>query len=133
LVHVDDVAHGHLAAMRAGEIGERYILGGQNVPFSQMLRDIAELVGRRAPTFRVPWYATLPIACAAQALAALTGREPLATLDGVRLARHKMFFTSAKAEQQLGFHARPYSEGLRDAVQWFRGHGYLTPSFRRSE
>jgi len=85
------------------------------------------LVGRRAPRLRLPWYATLPIACAAEAVAWVTGREPLATLDGVRLAKHRMFFDSAKAEQQLGLHARPYGEGLSDAIRWFRESGSVAP------
>ena len=125
LVHVDDVAQGHLAALRQGRIGDRYILGGQNVLFSQMLCDIAGLVGRRGPKFRLPWYATLPIACAAEAAAWVTGREPLATLDGVRLAKHRMFFDCSKAEQQLGICARPYAEGLHDAIRWFCESGSL--------
>jgi dihydroflavonol-4-reductase len=125
LVHVDDVAQGHLAALRRGRIGERYILGGQNVPFAQMLRDIAQLVGRRVPTLRVPWWSTLPIAAAAEGVAWITGREPLATLDGARMARHRMYFSSAKAERELGFQARPYSQGLCDAIDWFSKHGYL--------
>jgi dihydroflavonol-4-reductase len=132
LVHVDDVARGHLAALSHGRIGERYILGGQNVLFSQMLCDIAGLVGRRAPRLRLPWYATLPIACAAEAVAWVTGREPLATLDGVRLAKHRMFFDSAKAEQQLGLRARPYAEGLSDAIRWFCESGSLAPPSNRS-
>jgi dihydroflavonol-4-reductase len=128
LVHVDDVASGHLAALRRGEIGERYILGGQNVLFSQMLGDIAGLVGRHAPRFRLPWYSTVPIACAAEAVAWVTGREPLATLDGVRLAKYRMFFDSSKAERQLGLDARPYTEGLRDAIRWFCESGALALS-----
>jgi dihydroflavonol-4-reductase len=127
LVHVDDVAAGHLAALRLGRIGERYILGGQDVLFSRMLGDIAELVGRRGPRIRMPWYSVLPVACLAEATAWVTGREPLATLDGVRLARHRMFFSAAKGERELGFHARPYAEGLSDAVRWFSDAGYLAP------
>jgi dihydroflavonol-4-reductase len=131
LVHVDDVAQGHLAALRAGRIGERYVLGGHNVLFSQMIADIAGLTGRRVPKLRLPWYATVPIAAIAEAAARLTGREPLATLDGVRMARHRMFFTSAKAEQELGVRARPYREALRDAIRWFEDFGYL-PSLPKS-
>ncbi len=130
LVHVDDVAEGHLAALQRGTIGERYILGGQNVLFSQMLSDIATLVGRRAPRWRIPWYATLPVACVSEAAALFTGREPLATLNGVRMSRDRMFFTAAKAERELGYGARPYGQALRDAVQWFDQNGYLTPSIR---
>jgi dihydroflavonol-4-reductase len=126
LVHVDDVARGHLAALHRGKIGERYILGGQNVLFSDMLVDIARLAGRRPPRLRVPWPIVFPIAHAAEALARVTGREPFATLDGVRMAKNRMFFTARKAESELGVHARPYIEGLHDAVRWFRDAGYLT-------
>jgi len=125
LVHVEDVAAGHLAALRRGKVGERYILGGQNVLFSQMLADIARIVGRRPPRLRIPHAAVVPVAYAAEALARLTGKEPFATLDGVRMAKHRMFFTAGKAERELGFHARPYIEGLQQAVQWFRQAGYL--------
>lgn len=125
LVHVDDVAAGHLAALRLGRPGERYILGGQNVMLSTMLRDIAHLVHRPPPRIRLPWCTALPIAVAAEAAARISGREPFATVDGVRLARHRMFFTSAKAEQELGYRARSYLDGLADAVRWFADNGYL--------
>jgi dihydroflavonol-4-reductase len=125
LVHVDDVASGHLAALRHGKIGERYILGGQNVPFAQMLADIAGLVGRRAARLRLPWQALIPVALAAEAVAQVTGREPFATLNGVYMAKHRMFFASTKAEQALGYRSRHYIQGLEDAVRWFRDNGYL--------
>ena len=125
LVHVDDVAAGQLAALHRGRIGERYILGGENVPFAQMLEDISRLVGRRAPRLRIPHAVALPIAYAAEGLAFLTGKEPFASIDAVRMAKHCMYFTSRKAERELGFKARPYIEGLADAIRWFRGAGYL--------
>jgi len=125
LAHVDDVAGGHLAALRYGKTGERYILGGQNVLFSQMLKDIASIVGRRAPWLRLPGRALIPVAFAAEAAAAITGREPFITLDGLYMARHRMFFASAKAERELSYHSRPYIEGIQDAVRWFRAAGYL--------
>jgi dihydroflavonol-4-reductase len=125
LVHVDDVAEGHLAALRQGKVGERYILGGIDVSLQQMLADIAGLVGRRAPRIRVPHWSVLPIAYAAESIARLNGREPFATVAGVRMARHHMFFTSTKAQRELGFRARPYLRGLEDAVRWFRDAGYL--------
>jgi len=125
LVHVDDVASGHLAALHHGKIGERYILGGQNVLFSQMLGDIAGLVGRRAARVRLPWRALIPVAYVAEAVAKVTGREPFATLAGVHMAKHRMFFESTKAEQQLSYRSRPYIEGIEDAVRWFRDAGYL--------
>jgi dihydroflavonol-4-reductase len=126
LVHVDDVASGHLAALHKGKIGERYILGGQDVLFSQILRDIADLVGGRAAKIRLPWRALIPVAFIAEAVANVTGREPFATIDGVRMAKYRMFFESTKAEQQLGYRARPYSEGISDALRWFRAAGYLS-------
>ena len=125
LVHVDDVASGHLAALRHGKIGERYILGGQDVLFSQMLRDIAGRVGRRAARVRLPWHALVPVAYVAEAVAKVTGREPFATLDGVHMAKYRMFFASSKAERELGYRSRHYAEGIDDAVRWFRGAGYL--------
>jgi len=125
LVHVDDVARGHVAALRRGRIGERYILGGDNVRFARMLADIAALAGRRPPRLRISWYAALPVAYVAEAASRVTGREPLATLEGVRHARDCMFFSTAKAEQELGIRARPYQEALADALAWFRNAGYL--------
>jgi dihydroflavonol-4-reductase len=125
LVHVDDIAEGHLAALRHGVIGERYILGGTNVLFADMLADIARLVGRTPPRLRIPRAVAMPIAYAAETIAWFNGREPFATLDGIRMAKYRMFFTAAKAERDLGFHARPYLQGLEDAVRWFRQAGYL--------
>jgi dihydroflavonol-4-reductase len=125
LVHVDDVASGHVAALARGKVGEHYILGGENVLLAQMLRAIALIVGRRPPWLRLPRAPLYPLAAAAEMIAAATGREPLLTLDGLRMSRQRMFFSSAKAERELGFRARPYAEGLRDAVEWFRAAGYL--------
>jgi dihydroflavonol-4-reductase len=125
LVHVDDVAEGHLAALRRGAIGERYILGGANVPFADMLADIARIVGRKPPHLRIPRAVAMPVAYAAESMAWLTGREPFATVDGIRMSEHRMFFSAAKAERELGFRARPYLRGLEDAIRWFRDAGYL--------
>jgi len=125
LVHVDDVASGHLAALQHGKIGERYILGGQNVLFSHMLADIAGLVGGRPPRLRLPWAALIPVAFAAEAVAHFTGREPFVTSNGVYMAKERMFFSTRKAEQALAYVSRPYIQGLEDAVRWFRDHGYF--------
>ncbi len=125
LVHVDDVADGHLAALRHGAVGERYILGGEDVLLANMLSDIARLVGRRAPRLRVPRALAISVAYAAETAAWFTGREPFATLDGIRMSEHRMFFTAAKAQRDLGFRARPYRDALKDAIDWFRQAGYL--------
>ena len=125
LAHVDDVAAGHLAALERGRIGERYILGGDNVFLADMLADIARLVGRRPPTVKLPRKMLYPIAYGAKMLASLRGVEPFITMDGLRMARHHMFFDDSKARRELGYVSRPYREGLADAIAWFRGHGYL--------
>ena len=125
LVHVDDVADGHITALRSGRIGERYILGGENVLLADMLAEIARLTGRRAPRWRIPRAAVIPVAYAAETAARFTGRPPFTTRDGIRMAEHHMFFTAAKAERELGFKARPYGAALEDAICWFRAAGYL--------
>jgi dihydroflavonol-4-reductase len=125
LVHVDDVAAGHLVALRRGVIGERYILGGENVLLSAMLADISRLVGRRPPTLRIPIAALYPVALGAELWAHLTGIAPFATLDGLRMARHRMFFNDAKARRELGYTSRPYQEAIADAIDWFKQNGYF--------
>ena len=125
LVHVDDVARGHLLAWKKGRLGERYILGGQDVTLGEMLRVIAGLVGRRPPTVELPRGPIFPLAYAAELVARVTGREPFATVDALRMAKYRMFFSSAKAEAELGYAARPYAEALADAVQWFRAAGSI--------
>ena len=125
LAHVDDVAAGHIAALERGKIGERYILGGDNVFLADMLADIARLVGRRPPTVKLPRTMLYPIAYGAEALARLRGVEPFITMDGLRMARHHMFFDNSKARRELGYVSRPYVEGLADAIAWFRAHGHL--------
>ncbi len=125
LVHVDDVAEGHCLALEKGVLGESYILGGQNVSLREMLGVIAALVGRRAPTLSLPRAPLWPLALAAEAVATITGREPFVTRDALKMASHHMFFTSAKAEAALDYRARPYGEGLRDALAWFRAAGRL--------
>ncbi len=125
LAHVDDVACGHLAALRCGKPGERYILGGQNVMLAEFLGQIAIICGRRPPTLRVPRPLLYPFAFAAEAMAHVTQREPFLTIDGLRMSKHRMFFSSAKAERDLGYKARPYPEALKEALAWFRGNGQL--------
>jgi len=125
LAHVDDVAAGHIAALERGRIGERYILGGDNVLLADMLADIARLVGRRPPKLKLPRTMLYPIAYGAELLATLRGVEPFITSDGLRMARHHMFFDDSKARRELGYVSRPYREGLADAIAWFRAHGHL--------
>ncbi|MGQ0658043.1 MAG: hopanoid-associated sugar epimerase [Chromatiales bacterium] len=120
LVHVDDVAAGHIAAFHHGQIGERYILGGENLWLKEILIRIAALVGRKPPRIRLSQSVVMPIAYASEWWARLTnGPEPRATVDGVKMSRKIMFFTSRRAERELGYRPRSVDEALRDAVDWF--------------
>ncbi|HYW04853.1 MAG TPA: hopanoid-associated sugar epimerase [Gammaproteobacteria bacterium] len=121
IVHVDDVAAGHLLAYEHGRPGERYVLGGDDMTLQQILSEISRLSGRRPPRVRLAPSLILPVAYAAEAWASVSKREPLVTVTGVRLARKRMFFSSRKAREQLGYAARPAGEALADAVRWFRG------------
>jgi dihydroflavonol-4-reductase len=125
IVHVDDVAAGHLLAFHRGRIGERYILGGEDMTLRQILTLIARLVGRRPPRIRLPHGAVLPVAYVAELYAGLTGRPTRITVEGVRMARKRMFFSSARAARELGYRWRPPEEAVADALRWFKDNGYL--------
>lgn len=125
LVHVDDVAEGHLLALDKGRIGERYILGGEDVMLGQMLTEIAEIVTRRPPKLRIARAPLIPLAWINEQFARATGSTPFLTLDSLRMAKHRMFFSSAKAQAELGYLARPYREALVDAIGWFRAAGMI--------
>jgi dihydroflavonol-4-reductase len=126
VVHVDDVAEGHLLAFERGHVGERYILGGENMSLRQILEEVARLTGREPPRFRLPHDLVLPIAYLAEAVARVAGaREPMVTVDGVKLAKKFMYFACDKARRELGYSARPAREAIADAVAWFRANGYL--------
>jgi dihydroflavonol-4-reductase len=125
LVHVDDVAAAHLLAGEKGVVGERYILGGENLSLARILAEVASLSGRKPPTIQVPIAPLFPIALAAELVARVTGKEPFVTRDGLRMARKTMFFSSEKAKRELGYAPRPVRQGLSDAVEWFRAAGYL--------
>ena len=125
MVHVDDVAEGHILALKHGKPGERFILGGDNLTLKQILTQIAEVTGRPAPRIQVPHNVVMPIAALAEMWGRISNREPFVTLDGVRLARKKMFFTSARAMRRLGYRPRPAADAIVDAIDWFNRHGYL--------
>src|SRR6185369_14821836 len=123
IVHVDDVAGGHVAAAEKGRVGERYILGGENMSLAEILAAVSQAAGRRAPRLRIPHAALFPPAFGAELAARITGREPFVTLDGVRMSRKKMYFTSEKASHELGYRPRPAREAIADAVNWFQANG----------
>lgn len=124
VVHVDDVAAGHLLAFRHGTVGERYILGGEDMMLRDILARIADLTGRAPPRVRLPHDLLVPAAHASEWWARISGREPTLTIDGLRLSRKRMFFTSERARRELGYQARPAAEALADAVAWYRAEGY---------
>jgi dihydroflavonol-4-reductase len=125
IVHVDDVAAGHLLAFERGRAGERYILGGEDMTLQAILAEIARLVGRKPPRIRLPYAAVLPVAYLAEGLAVLSGRSGRVTLEGVRMSRKRMFFSSAKSAGELGYRWRPPLEAFEDALRWFRERGRL--------
>lgn len=126
VVHVDDVAEGHLLAYAHGRVGERYILGGENLTLREILAQVAAMTGRAPPRVRLPHGLVLPVAYAAEGWARLwPGAQPRVTVDGVRMARKRMYFSCAKAERELGYRHRPANEAIRDALEWFRANGYL--------
>jgi dihydroflavonol-4-reductase len=127
IVHVDDVAAGHLLAYERGRPGERYILGGQDMTLREILIDIASLVGRKPPRVRLPTAVVLPIAYIAEGVARITGRPGRITLEGVRMSRKRMYFSSEKAQRELGYRSRAPREALQDAINWFREQGAIRP------
>ena len=125
VVHVDDVAEGHALALERGRIGERYILGGENLLLKDLLALVAEVVGRRPPRIELPEAVVWPAAWFMEGLARLTGIPPMMTRDHLKMARKKMFFSSAKAMTELGYAPRPVRQAIEDAVAWFRANGML--------
>jgi dihydroflavonol-4-reductase len=125
IVHVEDVANGHLLAYQRGKPGERYILGGQDMSLKEILAVIAKIVGGTPPRVRLPYGVVLPIAYLAEGLAKITGRSGRITLEGVRMSRKRMYFSSAKAVHDLGYSWRPTTAAFNDAIRWFRDNGLL--------
>lgn len=124
VVDVHDVAAGHLLAAERGQPGHRYILGARNMTLRKILQTLAAISGRPAPSLRLPYGLALGFSLAETAWAGLTGREPRVPLEGVRMARKKMFVATDKAERELGFHPGPVEDALRRAVEWFRSNRY---------
>mgnify|MGYP001172387579 CR=1 FL=1 len=125
LVHVRDVAAGHLLAMERGRVGEKYILGNRNLTLAEIFLLLEQVSGVRAPRLRLPHTPILYLAHFCEMLSALTGREPPIPLDGVRMAHRHMFFDSSKAQRELALPQTPVEEALREAVGWFRDNGYV--------
>ena len=124
LVDVRDTAMGHLHAAENGRIGERYILGCENLSLEQILQRLASITGKPAPRIKLPYAVAYATGMATTAWANLTGHAPLAPIEAVRMARKRMFVSHAKAARELGFSPGPVDTALTRAVEWFRANGY---------
>jgi dihydroflavonol-4-reductase len=132
VVHVDDVAEGHVLAYDRGTVGRRYVLGGEDMTLREILTECATIAGRRPPIVRLPHTLLMPVAYLSEGWSRVTGRPPRTTVDGVRLSRKRMYFSSARAEHELGYRARDARDALRDAATWFGSHGYVRLSAHRA-
>jgi dihydroflavonol-4-reductase len=131
LVDVTEVARGHLLAMEKAVPGKRYILGGENLTLKQILDKLSALTGLPSPTTKVPHLVAMGFAVFDQFFTGvLLRKEPRATIDAVRMGRKKMFASSAKAEQELGYKVVPIEDALRRAINWFQTHGYVEAAGR---
>jgi dihydroflavonol-4-reductase len=124
IVHVRDVARGHLLAAAKGRIGEKYILGHRNLSLAAIGQLLAEITGRRAPWLRVPYALAWCGAACSEALARVSGGAPKVPLTAVRMAKKRMYFSPAKAVRELGLPQTDAREALYDAACWFAQHGY---------
>jgi dihydroflavonol-4-reductase len=127
VVHVDDVATGHRLAYERGRIGRRYILGGENLSLKDIFTAIARLAGQRPPRWRLLPGPLMPLAWLAETGARMTGSVPRLTRDELAMARHRMYYSSARAERELGYMHRPAAAAFRDALAWYAEHGYWQP------
>jgi dihydroflavonol-4-reductase len=125
IVHVDDVAEGHLLALEKGVVGEKYILGGQNFLLGDLFRMVSEIAHVKAPKISLPQSVIWPVAVVSEILARTCGIEPRVTREMLAMSRKKMFFSSDKAIRELGYAPRPAREAVADAVSWFRQAGML--------
>jgi dihydroflavonol-4-reductase len=128
LIHVQDVARGHLLALEKGKAGDRYILGHQNLSLQQILHQLSELTGLPAPQTTIPAWIPLSAAWVDEYVLTRLGKTPSVPLDGVRMAQQKMYYDPSKAVRELGLPQTPVSVALKEAVDWFVQHGYV-PNF----
>ncbi|MDA8027873.1 MAG: NAD-dependent epimerase/dehydratase family protein [Nitrospiraceae bacterium] len=128
VIHVMDVARGHLLAARHGKPGEKYILAGRNMTLFEVFRSLEAVTGIPAPTVTVPRGVVLPLAFLSEGFSRLTGREPMIPLEGVRMAKKLMYYDGSRAVRELGLAVTPVEEAFRDAVRYFASSGYLDSS-----
>jgi len=127
-VGVEDCAAGHLLIAEKGKVGERYLLGGQNLTLKQMLDVLSKITGLPAPKLKIPHGLALGVAYASTVFSRLLGREPGIPVEGVKIARHMMFVDCSRAQRELGFKAGPVAAALERAVRWYEANGYIAKS-----
>lgn len=125
LVHVRDVARGHILAAERGRVGEKYVLGHRNLPLSEIFQLLAGLTGLPAPRFRIPYPVAWLAAVAFEGIARLRRGEPRVPLTAVRMAAKRMYFSPEKAVRDLGLPQTSVEDALREAVEWFISHGFV--------
>jgi dihydroflavonol-4-reductase len=125
-VGVEECAAGHLLAAEHGKVGERYLLGAENLTLKGLLDLLAQITGMRAPGMKIPHGVALGVAYVESAFSRLVGREPQIPVEGVKIARHKMFVDATRARRELGFQPGPVAAALERAVRWYRTNGYVT-------
>jgi dihydroflavonol-4-reductase len=125
-VGVEECAAGHLLVADQGKVGERYLLGGENLTLKQMLDTLAKITGLRAPALKIPHRLALGVAYASTAFSRLIGREPGITIEGVKIAQHMMFVDCSRSQRELGFKAAPVAAALERAVRWYEANDYVS-------
>ncbi|HWY05654.1 MAG TPA: hopanoid-associated sugar epimerase [Candidatus Acidoferrales bacterium] len=125
-VGVEDCAAGHLLAAEHGKAGERYLLGAENLTLKGLLDLLAKITGLRAPGMKIPHGVALGVAYVESAYSRLVGKEPQIPVEGVKIAKHKMFVDASRAQRELGFQPGPVEAALKRAVQWYQANGYVT-------
>jgi dihydroflavonol-4-reductase len=125
-VGVEECALGHLLIAEKGKVGQRYLLGGENLTLKQMLDILAKISGLRAPSLKISHNVALGVAYASTIFSRLIGKEPGIPVEGVKIAQHKMFVDCARSQRELGFKAGPVAAALDRAVRWYEANGYVT-------
>src|SRR5271165_1626843 len=125
-VGVEECAAGHLLVAERGQVGERYLLGAENLTLKEMLDTLAKITGLPAPGMKIPHRVALGVAYVESTLSRLVGREPQIPVEGVKIAQHKMFVDASRAKRELGFEPGPVAAALERAVRWYQANGYVS-------
>src|SRR5215475_4711461 len=126
-VGVEECAAGHLLVADRGKIGERYLLGGENLTLKAVLDLLAKITGLAAPSMKIPHGLALGVAYIETGFSRLLGKEPQIPVEGVKIAQHKMFVDVSRAQRELGFQPGSVAAALERAVRWYRANGYVSP------